>query len=152
MKQCGLKKVNQLSQGHMIRDHVRDGPRHEIWRQKEFTVSLPTGAWTCPISKSLETEESLLKEKTQVLETSLATHPHLCLNRILRGPTGKSSAPHRAIPCGKTMNLGASPSQGSVKLLLSSTKKNLVTQTSHHKWVCAIWGIPPPGGSQRGVL
>ena len=102
MKQCGLKKVNLLSQGHMIRDHVRDGTRHQIWRQKEFIVSLPTGAWTCPISKSLETEESLLKGKTQVLETLLATHPHFCLNRILRGPTGKSSAPHCAIPCGKT--------------------------------------------------
>lgn len=152
MKQCGLKKVNLLSQGHMIRDRVRDGTRRQIWRQKEFTVSLPNGAWTCPISKSLETEESLLKGKTQVLETSLATHPHLCLNRILRGPTGKSSAPHRAIPCGKTMNLGASPSQGSIKLLLSSGKKNFVTQTPHHKWVRAIWGIPSPGGSQRGAL
>ena len=124
MKQCGLEKVNQLSQGHMIRDHMTDGTRHQIWRQKEFAVSLPTRAWTCPISKSLETDKSLLKEKTEVLETSLATHPHFCLNRIFRGPTGEGSAPLRAMPCGKTMSLGASLSQGSIRPLLYSAEKS----------------------------
>ena len=100
------------------------GPDTRSGDRRNLLLSLPTRAWTCPISKSLETDKSLLNEKTQVLEMSLATHPHFCLNLIFRGPTGEGSAPHRAMPCGKTMSPGASLSQGSIRPLLSSAEKS----------------------------
>ena len=71
-----------------------------------------------------------MKEKSQVLETSVPVHPHFCLNHIPRGPARERIAPHHAIPRGRAMDRGASPSQGRVKLTLPSAMKKRVIQNA----------------------
>lgn len=75
-----------------------------------------------------------MKEKSQVLETSVPVHPYFCLNHISKGPARESTVSYHAIPCGRAMDHGASPLQGRVKLTLPSAMKKFVIQNA--------WGFP----------